>query len=83
MYKRQILYKPEDGKIITDPEPHFDGKKLMFSSIGTSDRWHLFELDLTTGKAHQLTPDTYKAVSYTHLCCFLPLRWFFRPGPSM
>ena len=32
----------------------------MFSSIGTSDRWHLFELDLTTGKAHQLTPDTYK-----------------------
>ena len=58
--KQSLLYKPEDGKIITDPEPHFDGKKLMFSSIGTSDRWHLFELDLTTGKAHQLTPDTYK-----------------------
>ena len=52
--KQSLLYKPEDGKIITDPEPHFDGKKLMFSSIGTSDRWHLFELDLTTGKAHVL-----------------------------
>ena len=58
--KQSLLYKPEDGKIITDPEPHFDGKRLMFSSIGTSDRWHLFELDLTTGKTQQLTPDTYK-----------------------
>ena len=58
--KQTVLYKPQEGMIITDPEPYYDGKKLMFSSIGTSDRWHLFELDLTTGKSRQLTPETYK-----------------------
>ena len=58
--KQATLYKPETGMIITDPEPHFDGKRLMYSSIGSSDRWHLFELDLKTGKTRQLTPDTYK-----------------------
>lgn len=58
--KQSLLYKPEAGKIISDPEPYFDGKKLMYSSIGSSDRWHLFELDLATGKTQQLTPDSYK-----------------------
>ena len=58
--KQTTLYKPEPGMIVTDPEPHFDGNKLMYSSIGTSDRWQLFELDMKTGKTRQLTPDTYK-----------------------
>ena len=58
--KQTTLYKPEPGMIITDPEPHFDGNKLMYSSIGSSDHWQLFELDLKTGKTRQLTPDTYK-----------------------
>lgn len=58
--KQATLYKPQPGTIITDPEPHFDGTRLMYSSIGSSDRWHLFELDLTTGKTQQLTPDEYK-----------------------
>lgn len=54
------IYKPEPGIILTDPEPHFDGSRLLYSSIGTNDRWHLFELDLTTGESQQVTPDTYK-----------------------
>ena len=58
--KQTTIYKPEQGMIITDPEPHFDGNRLMYSSIGTSDRWHLFELDMKTGKTRQLTPDSYK-----------------------
>jgi len=32
----------------------------MYSSIGTSNRWHLFELDIHTREVRQLTPDTYK-----------------------
>lgn len=58
--KSTVLYKPADGMIVTDPEPSFDGTKLMYSSIGTSDRWHLFELDTQTGKTRQLTPESYK-----------------------
>lgn len=58
--KKSVLYKPTDGTIITDPEPSFDGKHLMYSSIGTSDRWHLFELDAATGQSRQITPESYK-----------------------
>lgn len=56
----RILLKPSDSTIVSDMELHFDGQRLMYSSIGTGDRWHLFELDLKTGKTVQLTPDTYK-----------------------
>ena len=54
------LYSPPAGMIVSDPEPYFDGTKLMYSSIGTSNRWHLFELDVRNGQTRQLTPDTYK-----------------------
>ncbi|WP_129698401.1 SUMF1/EgtB/PvdO family nonheme iron enzyme [Parabacteroides goldsteinii] len=58
--KRKIIYQPEKGMILTDPEPHFDGDRLMYSSIGTNNRWQLFELNLKNGKTVQLTPDTYR-----------------------
>lgn len=57
---QRIVYKPTAGTIVSDMELHFDSKRLMYSSIGTSDRWHLFELDFSTGTTRQLTPDTYK-----------------------
>lgn len=56
----RTLYKPSDSTIVSDIELHFDGKKLMYSSIGTNNRWHLFELDLATGKTVQLTPESYE-----------------------
>ncbi|MDR3340324.1 MAG: hypothetical protein LBT25_09605, partial [Candidatus Symbiothrix sp.] len=58
--KEKELYHPGDSSIISDVEMHFSGDRLMYSSIGTSDHWQLFELDLKTGKSHQITPDTYK-----------------------
>ncbi len=57
---RKTLYTPASDVLISDPEPHFSGGRILFSSIGTNDRWHLFELDVNTGKAIQVTPDTYK-----------------------
>lgn len=58
--KEQVIYTPNKGTLISDTEPHFSGDKVMFSSIGTSDRWHLFELDLKTKEVKQLTPEEYK-----------------------
>jgi len=54
------LYTPSADVLITDPEPDFEGEHVLFSSIGTSDRWQLFELDLKTGISRQVTPDSYK-----------------------
>lgn len=58
--KIEETFKPKEGVIVSDLEPHFSGEKLMYSSIGTSGRWHLFELDLKTGTTHQLTPEAYE-----------------------
>lgn len=69
--KQSTLYKPQAGMIISDPEPHFDGQRLMYSSIGTSDRWQLFELDVTTGATRQLTPESYKDFD-SFDGCYLP-----------
>ena len=57
---RETLYKEKEGKIIADPELHFDGKKILYSSIGSNNRWHLFELDINTLENKQITPDAYK-----------------------
>lgn len=75
--KRTVLYKPAKGMIIADPEPYFDGKKLMYSSIGTMDRWHLFELDIETGKTHQLTPVSYKDFDSFDGCYTVDGRYIF------
>lgn len=58
--KEETAYEPSASTIIADPEPHFDGQHLMFSSIGTNNRWHLFELNLNDGKVRQLTPEAYR-----------------------
>lgn len=58
--KEKVLYSPAEGMIVSDPEPSFDGTKLMYSSIGTNNRWHLFEYDTKTGTTVQLTPEEYR-----------------------
>lgn len=59
--KKNIVpfYKPPEGVIIADPEMHFDGERMLFSSIGSNDRWHIFEID-RTGKVKQVTPTDYE-----------------------
>lgn len=57
---RKTIFKPKKGVIVSDPEAHWDGNRILFSSIGTNDRWHLFELNTLTGKTHQVTPEAYK-----------------------
>jgi formylglycine-generating enzyme required for sulfatase activity len=58
--RERELYHPADSSIISDLEMHFSGDRLMYSSIGTNDRWQLFELDITTGKSRQITPEAYR-----------------------
>lgn len=54
------VYQPQSNTILNDPELYFDGNKILYSSIGTNDRWHLFELNLTDGTTKQVTPESYR-----------------------
>lgn len=58
--KSRIAFKPTEGVLAGEIEPHFSGEKVMFTSVGTNDRLHLFELDVTTGGVKQLTPAQYE-----------------------
>ena len=64
----QVFYKPAEGMLICDPEMHFDGKKMLFSSIGTHDRWHIFEMDMQTLEIKQITPDTFRDFDSFEAC---------------
>lgn len=56
----ESIYKPDNNTIINDPELYFDASKVLYSSIGTNDRWHLFELNLEDKSTRQVTPEQYK-----------------------
>jgi formylglycine-generating enzyme required for sulfatase activity len=58
--KVNSFYKPAKGIIISDPEMHFSGTRMLFSSIGTNGRWHIFEVELGTRMVRQITPEAYK-----------------------
>ncbi|MBI2950041.1 MAG: SUMF1/EgtB/PvdO family nonheme iron enzyme [Verrucomicrobia bacterium] len=70
------LYQPEDGKFVGDLKLHFDADRLMFSSIGTHDRWQVFELALAEAEdlaanVRQVTPGDQPDVD-NYDACYLP-----------
>jgi hypothetical protein len=68
----RTLHKPDGGKIVTDLEVDFDGRRVLFASIGAQGNWRLFELDAATGGApRQLSPDDGADVGHFD-ACYLP-----------
>lgn len=71
----QTLYRPEGGKFVGDVDLHFDGNRLLFSSIGGNGRWHLFEMRIDGGEGcslpRQVTPEDPPDVDY-YDACYLP-----------
>jgi hypothetical protein len=64
----QVVYKPAKKLFVGDVNLHFDGERLLFSSIGTHDRWQVFEMNLDGTGLRQVTPadepdiDSYNAI---------------------
>ena len=54
------LYTPPKGMIIANPDVHYSGKRMLFASIGSNNRWHIFEIDLVDRSVGQVTPEAYK-----------------------
>jgi len=53
--KLTTLYRPEKEVFVGDVELHFDGGKMMFSSIGANNRWQIFEIDADGKGLRQVT----------------------------
>ena len=66
--KIQTLYKPATNYYVGDVDLHFDGGKMLFSSIGSHNRWQVFEINVDGTGLRQVTPgdetdiDSYDAI---------------------
>ncbi len=69
--KLKTLYRPDDRRLVTDVDLHFDAEKLLFSMPGSHDRWHVFEMGLDGRGLRQLTPGDQPDVHF-YDSCYLP-----------
>ena len=69
--KLKTLYRPDDRRLVTDVDLHFDAEKLLFSMPGSHDRWHVFEMGLDGRDLRQLTPEDQPDVHF-YDSCYLP-----------
>ena len=65
------IYKPAASALINDPDIHWDGERILFSSIGENKRWNLFEINTDGSGLKQLTPSGYDDVDFFD-GCYLP-----------
>ncbi len=65
------LYKPQSGSFIGDVDLHFSGNRLLFSSIGSNNRWQVHELTLADLQIRQVTRGEESDVD-NYDACYLP-----------
>ena len=68
--KLTTFYQPEGSKIVSDVDLDFDASRLMFSSIGSSKRWRVFEMKANGDGVRQVTPDLPDVDQFDS--CYLP-----------
>ncbi len=65
------LFRPEGSHFVGDLALHFDAERLMFSSIGSHNCWHVFEIGTDGGGLRQVTPAEHADVDH-YDPCYLP-----------
>ncbi|MDR2346672.1 MAG: SUMF1/EgtB/PvdO family nonheme iron enzyme [Planctomycetaceae bacterium] len=65
------IYKHPNGAPIRDTDLHFDGKRIMFSSVNENKRFAIFEIDINGQNLRELTPKGLNDVDWFD-SCYLP-----------
>ncbi|MBI5818737.1 MAG: SUMF1/EgtB/PvdO family nonheme iron enzyme [Verrucomicrobia bacterium] len=58
----QRIYKPQRDVFVGDMRLHFDGERILFSSIGSNDRWQVFETKLNGSGLRQVSVGEYNDI---------------------
>ena len=64
------FYRPDGPHFVGDVDLHFDADRLLFSSIGEHDKWHVFEINADGTGLRQVTPSLPDVHNYD--ACYLP-----------
>ncbi|MCX7045649.1 MAG: SUMF1/EgtB/PvdO family nonheme iron enzyme [Candidatus Sumerlaeota bacterium] len=65
------LCKPDGGRFVGDVDLHFDGDRMLFSSLDARSRWQVFEIKLDGSGLRQVTPGDQPDVD-AYDACYLP-----------
>ncbi len=65
------LFRPEKDYLVGDVDLHFNGDKMLFSMVGTHDRWQIWEMAADGTGLRQLTPGVEPDVD-NYDACYLP-----------
>ncbi|MDR1479858.1 MAG: hypothetical protein LBJ00_13070, partial [Planctomycetaceae bacterium] len=65
------VYKHPNGAPIRDLDLHFDGKRIMFSSINEANRFAVYEVGIDGNNLRELTPKGLNDVDWFD-SCYLP-----------
>ncbi len=66
----KTVHDPEESYFVGDVDLHWDAEKLLFSSVGTHNRWQVFEIGIDGEGLRQLTGEQPDVDSYD--ACYLP-----------
>ena len=69
--QRQSVYAPDRDIIVRNLDLHFDGDRVMFSSVDENNQWALYEVQVDGSDLRQLTPTEWPDVAYFD-SCYLP-----------
>lgn len=65
------IYTPPAGAFIGDVDLNWDGQRALFSSVGASNAWHVFELSLADRAVRQVSRDNEPDINH-YDPCYLP-----------
>ncbi|UDQ97173.1 SUMF1/EgtB/PvdO family nonheme iron enzyme [Lentisphaerota bacterium WC36G] len=69
--KKQTIFSSEKNETISDIDINFENNKIMFTKVGSHNRWQIFEYNLVNNKLQQLTPKQYSDFD-SFDSCYLP-----------
>ncbi len=69
--KVREIFTPPNGAFIGDVDLHWDAGRLLFSSTGASNAWHVFELRLADASVRQVSRNNEPEVNH-YDACYLP-----------
>ena len=64
------LYRPKGPHFVGDVDLHFDGERMLFSSVGENQTWQVFEIGTDGSHLRQVTPALSDVHHYD--ACYLP-----------
>lgn len=67
----ETVFRPAEPKFVGDVDLHFDADRMLFSAIGSHNRWQIWEVGVDGKGLRQVTPGKYGDVD-NYDACYLP-----------